>query len=384
MYCALAVVVQSLILNRFEELRKLQVEKKALQPPEQKEDKPAAKDTKEKSATPSADGVAESFGPANSEMEVEDGNTDPMETDEESPRGPSLRGGIDRILERKRRQEAERQRREELAKQPKGTKQYQRILKKIEDKRAEIAQLEEDIATLDNDLREADCARTRCLGKDRFCNRYWWFERNGMPYQGLPDSSTAGAGYANGRLWVQGPDDMERDGLLELPDDLKKLYIKQHKISPADRRKAEEGATSLLNANHWGYYDDPESLDALIEWLDQRGERESKLKKELQLQRDNIAKYMKKRAEYLAEAAERAESEEPPAKRMTTRTKTYVVDGERHRCLRWRNSTALRKNNHLHVDPPRPTKRARRTHDESKDSRPSGRQTKGATRQNAR
>ncbi|KAL1969742.1 hypothetical protein VTN77DRAFT_8295 [Rasamsonia byssochlamydoides] len=366
----------------FEELRKLQVEKKALQPEPEKSpspspnvDAPAPADSK----TAGVDGET----PAVDTTAVDDESEQVMDTEDEEPRGPSLRGGLDRALERKRRQEEERERKEQLAKQPKGSKQYQRVLKKIEDVEAKIASLEEEIATLDNDLREADCPRTRCLGKDRFCNRYWWFERNAMPYEGLPSSSTADAKYANGRLWVQGPDDMEREGFIDLPEDEKKQYAKRHQITPSERKKKEEGPTSLPDARHWGYYDDPESVDQLISWLDTRGVRELKLRKELQLHRDNIVKYMNNRKEYLAQTAERAESEEAPTKRMSTRTKTYV-DDRKHRCLRWRNTMALSENGHLHVDASRPTKRAKRVTDEPREIKATNKQGKPLTRQGTR
>ena len=75
------------------------------------------------------------------------------------------------------------------------------MLKDIRQKEDLVRKREEEIAVLDNDIREADCPRTRFLGKDRFWNRYYWFERNGMPYGGLPDSSTAHAEYANGCIW---------------------------------------------------------------------------------------------------------------------------------------------------------------------------------------
>lgn len=307
-----------------------------------------------------------------------DGESDQvMDTeDEEASKGPSLRGGTDRATERKRKQDEERERKEQLAKQPKGSKQYQKVLKKIDEQKANVEMYEQKIDTVDNDLREADCPRTRCLGKDRFCNRYWWFERNAMPYEGMPNSSTSEAQYANGRLWVQGPDDMERLGFIDVPDAQRKEYQKQFQMSPAERKKNDEGQTSVFNAHEWGYYDDPESIDQLTDWLDSRGNRESRLKKELQLCRDNIVKYMKSRQEYLEQIAERAESEEYPAKRVTTRHKTYV-DDRKHRCLSWRNTLALSENGHLHVDAARPAKR-KRTTDEAKApaSKPTSRQRK--------
>lgn len=365
--------------SALEELRKLHVERKEHEPEPEKEDKDKENDKpKEKSLD---DETLDSVLAANIDDDVD--TDEVMDTEDDNPRGPSLRGGMDRIMDRKRRRDAERERREQLAKQPKGSKQYQKILKKIDDVEARIATLEDEIAVVDNDLREADCPRTRCLGKDRFCNRYWWFERNGMPYEGLPNSSTADAKYANGRLWVQGPDDMEREGFLEPPESLKKIYVKEHRVSPAERKSREEGGTSLPNARHWAYYDEPSQLDDLIKWLDTRGLREIRLRKELQLQRGYITKHMQYRNEYLTRVTERAESEDIPAKRMSTRTKTFV-DDRKHRCLRWRNTTALSENGHLHVDAARLTKRAKRATDDAKELKTISKQGKSLSRQGSR
>ncbi|KAL4797863.1 ATP-utilizing chromatin assembly and remodelling N-terminal-domain-containing protein [Aspergillus venezuelensis] len=349
-----------------EELRKLHQERKALQPEPEKSPSPipeleAAEDTK---------------------MSGMDGDSQ-VDSEVEGTPQRSLRGGADRLIERKRKLDEERERKEQLAKQPKGCKQYQRVLKKIEEQKAAVAKAEEKIMVIDNDLREADCPRTRCLGKDRFCNRYWWFERNAMPYGGMPNSSTAEAKYANGRLWVQGPDDMERLGFIELPDDLKKQYQKQFHVSPVERKKHEEGPTRLSRAHEWGYYDEPEAIGKLLDWLDSRGERETKLRKELLLQRDNLAKCMEARHDFMSRKTE-DDSEDMPTKRVTTRNKTYVAD-EKHRCLNWRNSTALTENGHLHVDAPRPSKRARKSGgDDSKEAKATNKQGKPLTRQGGR
>lgn len=304
------------------------------------------------------------------------------DTEDDEPPQRSLRGGMDRVLERKRKLEEERERKEQLAKQPKGSKQYQRVLKKIDDHKAKIEKLEHKIAVIDNDLREADCPRTRCLGSDRFCNRYWWFERNAMPYDGMPHSSTADAAYANGRLWVQGPDEMERLGFIDVPEEQRKQYVKRFQITPAERRKMEE-ENSIPDAQHWGYYDEPERVDQLISWLDSRGNRELKLRKELVTWRDTLVEYMKRRQAYLERNIERAESEDGPAKRMTTRHKTYLED-HKHRCLKWRNTAALAENGHLHVDADRPSKRAKRAAEETKDMKATNRQGKPLTRQGTR
>ncbi|KAL2864475.1 DDT domain protein [Aspergillus lucknowensis] len=348
-----------------EELRRLHQERKALQP------------ELEKSPTP----IPELETPEDTKMSGVDGDSQIGDSDADGTPQRSLRGGVDRVLERKRKLDEERERKEQLAKQPKGSKQYQRVLKKIEEQKAAVKKFEEKIEVVDNDLREADCPRTRCLGKDRFCNRYWWFERNAMPYEGMPNSSTATAKYANGRLWVQGPDDMERLGFIDVPDDYKKQYQKRFHVSPAERKKHEEGPTRLSRAHEWGYYDEPESVEKLLNWLDSRGERETKLRKELLLQRDNIVKSMKSRRNYLDRTED--DPEDIPTKRVTTRNKTYVADNK-HRCLNWRNSTALAENGHLHLDASRPSKRAKRGGEEPKEIKVTNRQGKPLTRQGAR
>jgi hypothetical protein len=153
---------------------------------------------------------------------------------------------------------------------------------------------------------------------------------------------------------------MEHIGFIEVTDEQRKQYQKHFKTTPAERKKHEEGPTHVSNAREWGYYEDAEAIDQLLDWLDSRGNRESKLMKELLIQQEIIAKYMKTRKEYLAEAPERAESEDIPTKRVTTRTKTYVdVNDSSLRCLRWKNNTALSVHGHLHVDPGRPAKRKR-------------------------
>lgn len=300
----------------------------------------------------------------------------------------SLRRGQDRAAERKRKREEEQARLEKKAAEDKEkakySKEYQKILKGIEIERKKILDHEEQIDILDADLREADAYRTRCLGKDRFCNRYWWFERNAMPFGGLPDSSTADAEYANGRLWVQGPDEMERLGYIDVPDLPRTNYFRSFHMTPAERKELEEGPTNLHFAKQWGFLEDAADIDKLIEWLDSRGVRELKLKKELTIQRDTIARYTANRLKYVhpeRESAKTSNGDENGASgedgeeeeaadekiviahtRMSTRTKTYTSGIEElekvHRCLRWKNTTAVHELGHRHADsPPAPTGR---------------------------
>ena len=283
------------------------------------------------------------------------------EEDEEPLTSRSLRRGIDRAAERKRKRDEEKGRRERAAeaKQNRGSKEFQKVLKNISKERGRIEEAEDAIASVDNELREADVPRTRVLGKDRFWNRYYWFERNAMPYEGYADGSTSDAEYMNGRLWVQGPDDMERKGFIDVSEEEIVDYHGKFQLTPAERKTLEEGPTNVFTAHQWGYYENPEDVEMLLGWLDNRGHRELKLRKELLALRDVIVRYMEKRKAYLAK---RGESDEPAtATRMSTRKSAHVDDENRHRCLRWKNTYAMRVNGHRHIDPPpRPRPRGKR------------------------
>ena len=372
-----------------EELRLLHEERKVLQP-----------ESKSPSPMPDIEDFEGSKmgGVTEDETEEAEANGDAvLDTEDEEPhRGRSLRRANDRAAQRKKKLEEEKERKEkaqaEKAKKPsKQEKQYESILKKIEEVKGNIIDLEEEVATLENDLREADCPRTRVLGKDRFWNRYFWFERNAMPYGGLPDSSTADAGYANGCLWVQGPDDMERRGFIELSHAENAQYHRAFNMTVPDRKMFEEGTTHVFNARQWGYYDDPEQLDMLIGWLDTHGVREAKLRKELQAQRDKIGTYMIKRKEYLALDDDKKSESSEPTPRISTRKKTYADPSPMQRCFAWKNLTAERENGHFHADPKPPVNNKRQAkgmkkvfEDEGRQTRATNRQGKPLTRQGSR
>ena len=328
---------------RLEELRLLNEERKTLlpantAPPEDTEAKPNGET---KVATPS-------------EPEAEE-EEDTLDTDSDIQVGRSLRRGNDRAVERQRKREAEAERREKAeaaAKLPKPSKAFTKLLKEIAKKTEVVKQCEEEIAVIDNDLREADCPRTRCLGKDRFWNRYYWFERNGMPYAGLPSSSTAEKGYANGCLWVQGPDELEREGYIDLKPEWMAEYKASFGVTVPERRKEEEGGTSVFDARQWAYFDDPESVEGLISWLDPRGVNELKLLKELKLFEEKIKAHMVARKEYLA-GVEGEEKEEEEVGRKRTSARTTKVPVVEMRCAAWHNSMAVEEQGHLHSEQPR-------------------------------
>jgi hypothetical protein len=147
---------------------------------------------------------------------------------------------------------------------------------------------------------------------------------------------------------------MEREGFIELPENEQAAYKHKHGVTVPERRKIEEGPTSLRNAYEWGYYDDPAVLDSLIGWLDDCGEREKKLRKELYEWRDKICKYMRARKEFMdGEAARKLEAEEEPKKGIATRRQAEQEKAEAgDRCLRWRNTMAIEDKHlgHIHSE----------------------------------
>ena len=131
-------------------------------------------------------------------------------------------------------------------------------------------------------------------------------------------------------------------------------------VTIPERRELEEGQTVLMSSNEWGYYDHPDKLDNLIGWLDDKGEREKKLKRELQDWRTQIVQCMEAHIAFKeAEAKQKDEADEEQASRISTRHKAQEDQtAAKERCLRWHNSMAMDDLGHLHSQPdkPRPKK----------------------------
>ncbi|KAF2862378.1 hypothetical protein K470DRAFT_256014 [Piedraia hortae CBS 480.64] len=255
--------------------------------------------------------------------------TEPAAEESASEEDPPATKRRQSIRKRKRDEEAEREGSKEAKSQAAKAKQMKKLETEIEKLQAEIRECEKEIDFCDRDLREANVQRTKVLGKDRFCNRYYWFERNGQPYAGSSTSSTADHGYVNGRLWVQGPDEMEVQGLIDLQGAAAQEYFQTFGKTPRARREEEEGPLYLENASEWAYYDDPDSITELMAWLNERGEREKKLHRELFLWKDTIATYMTALKEY--------RDQNPPS--------------DEQRCPSWTNKLAIIENGHVHSRP---------------------------------
>ncbi|KAH8724273.1 ALG6, ALG8 glycosyltransferase family-domain-containing protein [Phaeosphaeriaceae sp. PMI808] len=253
------------------------------------------------------------------------------------------------------RKEKAKKRKDEAAKSKKQ-KEWEKLLDAIEKKKEQLRECEANINELDDDLRETMVHRSKVLGKDRFLNKYYWFEHNGMPFGGVPTSSTAEYGYANGRIWVQGPDEYELQANLEEP------AVSQDRqrfgFDIPQRKQKEEGETHLSTSTQWAYYDDPEDIDKLLDWLDERGVREKALRKELQTFRDRIAEYMLIMKKHLEETEKKEDEDEEATTRVSTRNKTYVDKGTtKDRCLLWTNSIMREENGYNHSEEYEPPKK---------------------------
>jgi alpha-1,3-glucosyltransferase len=250
------------------------------------------------------------------------------------------------------------------AERNKKQKEWEKLLAAIEKKKDELKDCEANINELDDDLRETLVHRSKVLGKDRFLNKYYWFEHNGMPFGGVPNSSTAKYGYANGRIWVQGPDEYELQPNFEEPALSQDMQRFGYTIP--QRKAREEGSTHLSKSTEWAYYDDPEDIDNLLVWLDERGLRERLLRKELQLFRDRIAEYMLKMRKHTEETKPQDgdddgdEDDDKSTIRVSTRNKTYVEkEPVKDRCLLWTNSIMREENGYNHSEEYEPPKKGK-------------------------
>lgn len=349
-------------LYRTEELRQLNEQRKLLMP----ENEPV----EESNGTPVKEEIDVKMADADESVISKD---DEGEDDQDESSKKKRRGRV--LTDKKKKHEEEEKLKKAKEKaleksKPQQSKQYIKLLKDIQKKEEIIKKCEEEVAIIDNDLREADCPRTRVLGKDRFWNRYYWFERNGMPYAGLPDSSTAHAAYANGCIWVQGPDDLEREGYIDLPAELQNEYKAKFNMTVPERKTMEEGGSSVFTARQWGYISEPEELGQLIKWLDPRGFNEIKLRKELVAYRERIATHMKNRIKWItgkdleAEEDDKKDESKDESTRVRTRPRARDRTPEHRnpfRCLQWENTMALDELGHLHSEPPPPPRSRKQT-----------------------
>lgn len=230
--------------------------------------------------------------------------------------------------------------------------QFRKVYQICEDAQTKAADLLELNKKGEAELVKLDCQRMKMLGMDRYCNRYWWLEGNGLRRH-RPDGETkdkhkkeevkkedgeedddddeeGDLGFLMGRLWVQGPTEHEAKGYLGLgpegfahvwKDESGKLLArpadaKEDEPSPEvkilvnetgvvsdltipEKKLVEEFPLPLVDTNSWVYLEKPSDIDLLIQWLNPYGKREMKLIQELKNAHTQISDSMQARTEDL-------------------------------------------------------------------------------------
>ncbi|KAI7880498.1 ATP-utilizing chromatin assembly and remodelling N-terminal-domain-containing protein [Mucor mucedo] len=160
---------------------------------------------------------------------------------------------------------------------------------------------------VERDMRKYSNHRIKPLGRDKFYNRYYYLDDIGGTLV-----------HGSGKLFVQCPSDTDLMVIWERdfeasPDATVSLpcgrgggvkFVTQLLVEQGMRPEAEymeNRLESLYKAGGnttnewWQSYDEPEQLQSLLEWLNPKGIREFRLKRELEKQIHNLTNGMKKR-----------------------------------------------------------------------------------------
>ncbi|KAI9249889.1 hypothetical protein BY458DRAFT_445156, partial [Sporodiniella umbellata] len=216
--------------------------------------------------------------------------------------------------------------REEARVKSQEQKQRNEARKRLDDEERLLHKKEEQV---ERDLRKYNTHRIKPLGRDKFFNRYYYLDDIG----GTLLNGT-------GRLFVQCPSDtdliliQERDrvesfdGLAEPPcgrgggvDFVTELLNVQGFETDYIKRKLEFLNNRESDHVHawWRIYDKPEQLDGLLSWLNPKGVREFRLKREIEKFYQPLVSGMKKRA------TEQANTSRNEVSRRATRNKTITT-----------------------------------------------------------
>ncbi|KAH3682098.1 hypothetical protein WICPIJ_006934 [Wickerhamomyces pijperi] len=174
------------------------------------------------------------------------------------------------------------------------------VFKALLDQRTSFLQEAESIRTkkkvIEKTLNEIDIQRFVCLGRDRYFNKYWWFENNGLPSvkgkksrkrttasnatgtadkddeeedEGMDDVSDDESDgedvedetYLMGRLWVQGPsvEDVVH-GLKLAPEDVEK-YVKKDSLEEVLDEEDDEDEEHESMMKHYRLVPSENSID---------------------------------------------------------------------------------------------------------------------------
>lgn len=244
-----------------------------------------------------------------------------------------------------------------------GHPEFLKLLSARTEKISEVESMKKQRLEIDRTLVELNCQRIRYLGRDKVWNRYWWFEKNGLPNLGgnkddddendeidREERDDADNGdddesgdlrkkddnseydsetYLMGRIWIQGPS-----------------AIDVHHLRGGDgtglkRKMIEEGENILKNERDWVFIDQVEDFNKLVSWLNDKGLRERALKKELNECRDRVISSFKARrnflkggesqiklSNYIKKLEEGAVNEKETTKEETEKVEVMEIDSE--------------------------------------------------------
>ncbi|OAD79541.1 DDT transcription factor [Phycomyces blakesleeanus NRRL 1555(-)] len=173
--------------------------------------------------------------------------------------------------------------------------------KKIDEEERQLHRKEEQV---ERDMRKYSTLRIKPLGRDKFFNRYYYLDHIG-----------GAAAHGTGRLCVQSPSETDNMLLMERdqPSMDEKLtlpcgrgggvgfvcQLMKEQGLPEESKLLEKSLDSqplCPNLNEWWwFYQEPEELDALLAWLNPKGIREYRLKRELEKHIYSLTAGMKKR-----------------------------------------------------------------------------------------
>ncbi|KAG0174583.1 hypothetical protein DFQ28_005738 [Apophysomyces sp. BC1034] len=174
--------------------------------------------------------------------------------------------------------------------------------KKLDEEERQMHKREEQV---ERDMRRYSTLRIKPLGRDKFYNRYFYLDNIG-----------GASSHGSGRLYVQSPNEidlmtlMERDEPEPISTDtalpcgrgggipfICQLMRGQglHEESEFLGQRIQASADANNVQEWWQTYQNPEELENLMEWLNSKGIREYRLKRELEKHMHSLITGMKKR-----------------------------------------------------------------------------------------
>ncbi|KND02885.1 uncharacterized protein SPPG_01966 [Spizellomyces punctatus DAOM BR117] len=250
------------------------------------------------------------------------GNSSSNSSDEESPRASRSRhtSRVQKLREEQaRREEEDRRRRQEYEQMRRHSRARQKEQRARAEERKKIEEQERVLArrelTVDYQLRVLTAAsRLKPLGRDRYWNRYWWFDPS------LGSSFETDANNAKSKTRARGG--QAQSGQLDWVSG--RLFVEDVGLEPRTILQDDEQDVVKQGLTHgvWGFYSEPHQIEQLLTWLDPRGVRELSLKTTVERLAEHITAGMQRRNEDITAAI--ARQEVMSSRRPTRSTRTSV------------------------------------------------------------